>query len=157
MITGSDGPYGIALVLNGKIGGGIHWIEQAISRREYEGYQIAADWYRAFLCEIYLEIISGGEKPPAMVLLRNMLTLVRVMFTAQKRIPALLGKVRQNPQLDPNGYHIGRCEMILGLLYKVKKKRALAVQHLTEAKRIVSQFGSTPMLTKIEAALAEVV
>jgi len=45
--------------------------------------------------------------------------------------------------------------MILGLLYKAKKKRALAVQHLTEAKRITSQFGPTPMLAKIDAALAE--
>ena len=45
--------------------------------------------------------------------------------------------------------------MILGLLYKSKKKRALAVRHLTEAKRISSQFGPTPMLAKIEAALAE--
>jgi hypothetical protein len=46
--------------------------------------------------------------------------------------------------------------MILGLLYKVKKKRALALQHLTEAKRIVSQSGPTPMLAKIETALAEI-
>ena len=36
--------------------------------------------------------------------------------------------------------------MILGLLYKTEKKRALAVQHLTEAKRILSQFGETPIL-----------
>ena len=45
--------------------------------------------------------------------------------------------------------------MILGLLYKTKKKRALALQHLTEAKRIISQFGQTPMLARIDAALAE--
>ena len=45
--------------------------------------------------------------------------------------------------------------MILGLLYKAKKKRALAVQHLTEAKRIASQFGPTAMLARIETALAE--
>jgi len=45
--------------------------------------------------------------------------------------------------------------MILGLLYKAKKKRVLAVQHLTEAKRITSQFGPTPMLARIDAALAE--
>jgi hypothetical protein len=45
--------------------------------------------------------------------------------------------------------------MFLGLLYKAKKKRALAVQHLTEANRIVSQFGA-PMLARIEAALAQV-
>jgi hypothetical protein len=60
-----------------------------------------------------------------------------------------------NLRYDLNGYAIGRCEMTLGLLYKAKKKGALAVQHLTEARRIASQFGRTPMLTKIEAALAE--
>jgi hypothetical protein len=46
--------------------------------------------------------------------------------------------------------------MILGLLCKAKKKRALAIQHLTEAKRIVSPFGSTRILEMIEVALAEV-
>ena len=105
--------------------------------------------------EIYLEIIAGTEKPPTKVLARNLITLVAVMLTAQKRISSLVERVRQNPQFDPNGHHIGRCEMIMGLLYKAKKKRALAVQHLTEAKRIASQFGPTPMLAKIEAALAE--
>jgi hypothetical protein len=49
----------------------------------------------------------------------------------------------------------GRCEMILGLLHKAERKCALAVQHLTKAKRIASQFGPTPMLAKIDAALAE--
>jgi hypothetical protein len=45
--------------------------------------------------------------------------------------------------------------MILGLLYKAKNKHALAVRRLTEARRIVLQSGRTPMLAKIEAALAE--
>ena len=45
--------------------------------------------------------------------------------------------------------------MILGLLYKTKKKQPLAVQHLTEAKRILSQFGQTPILARVETALAE--
>ena len=107
------------------------------------------------LCEIYLEIIAGTEKPPAKVLARNILTLVTVMFTAEKRIRALLEQARRTPELDPDGHHIGRSEMILGLLCKAKKKPALAVQHLTEAKRIESQFGPTPMLARIDAALAE--
>ena len=45
--------------------------------------------------------------------------------------------------------------MILGLLYKIKKKRALAVEHLTEAKRILSQFRTNPTLARVDAALAE--
>jgi hypothetical protein len=45
--------------------------------------------------------------------------------------------------------------MILGLLYKAKKKRSLAVQHLTEAERILAQFGQCPVLARVETALAE--
>lgn len=45
--------------------------------------------------------------------------------------------------------------MILGLLYKGRKKRALAIRHLTEADRIFSQFGQTPILARVHAALAE--
>jgi hypothetical protein len=48
-----------------------------------------------------------------------------------------------------------RWERILGLLYKLKKKRTLALEHLTEARRILSQFGQTPFLSRIDAALAE--
>ena len=82
----------------------------------------------------------------------------KVMFTAEKRIFALVKRIRQNPQfLDPDGHFVGRSEMILGLLCKAKKKRTLALQHLSEAKRITSQFEPTPMLAKFEAALAEVV
>ena len=89
------------------------------------------------------------------VLVRNFFTLAAIAITAQRRIRALVERVRQNPQFDSNGHHIGRCEMILGPLYKAKKKRALAVQHLSQAKHIKSQFGPTPMLAKIEAALTE--
>ena len=46
--------------------------------------------------------------------------------------------------------------MILALLYKAKHKRELAVRHLTEGELIMSQFGQSPMLAKIDAALAEV-
>jgi len=45
--------------------------------------------------------------------------------------------------------------MTLGLLYKAKNKRALALEHLTKAQRILSQFGQTTILARVEAALAE--
>jgi tetratricopeptide (TPR) repeat protein len=153
--SGSDGMWGIALVVNGDIGKGIRWLNEAIARRELEGYRAAADWCRMFLCEIYLQIISGKERAPLTVLARNLLTVITVRLTAEKRIYALVEQVRRNPQFDPHGHFFGRCEMILGELHKIKKRRALAIRHLTEAQRIVSQPGRTPMLTRIEASLAE--
>jgi hypothetical protein len=150
-----EGIWGVALVIQGQISKGIHCIEQTILRCDREGHSALADLYRLFLGEIYLEIITEKEKTPLLVLLRNAPMLIAVMFTAQRLICELAERARQNPQFDPNGFHIARVETILGLLYKVKKKRALALQHLTEAKRIASQFAPTPMLAKIEGALAE--
>ena len=45
--------------------------------------------------------------------------------------------------------------MILGLLYKAKRKRALAMHHLTKAQQIFSQLGQPPNLALVNAALAE--
>jgi hypothetical protein len=70
--------------------------------------------------------------------------LLKIMFTAGSRIPALITHVLDKPHFDPAGFHVGRAKMILGLLYKAKKERALALQHLSEAKRILSQFWANP-------------
>jgi hypothetical protein len=158
----TDTIFGVCKILQGNIGDGLRLIEEAILRREKEGFLDMADWSRLSLAEFYLQIIAGNEKPPLPTLLRNLPTLlrnlpilVRVMLTAPSRIPDLLKRVLANPHFDPAGHHIGRAQMILGLFYKVKKKRALALQHLTEAKRILSQFGQTPILARVDTALAE--
>ena len=77
------------------------------------------------------------------------------MFTATSRIRTLIALVLENPHFDPAGHYVGHAKMILGLLYKTKNKRALALEHLTEAKRILSQFGQTPILARVDTALAE--
>ena len=77
------------------------------------------------------------------------------MLTASSRIRAIATSILKNPLHNPEGFWVGRTQMILGLLYKTKKKRALALEHLTEAKRTLSQFGQIPTLARIDAALAE--
>ena len=150
-----EGVWGVALVIQGQIRKGIQRMEQTILRCDREGFSVLADVYRILLCRIYLEILTREEKLPLPALVRNASTLITIIFTAKGRICALAERARQNPQFDPNGMHIARVETILGLLYLVKNKRALALRHLTEAKRIASQFGTTPTLAKIEEALAK--
>jgi hypothetical protein len=154
-LVGSDGLIGVSDVLAGKIAHGINLLEKAIVHREEEGYRSAADWYRFFLCEVYLEIIGGKEKPPFLTLIKNLAIILKVMITASTRVSALVAHIQKNQQFDPAGHHAGHAQMILGLLYKTKKKRALAIQHLNEARRILSQFGQTPILARVETALAE--
>ena len=156
LLDGTDGSLGICKIFQGKIAEGIRLLEDAILSREGEGLLDYADLERLKLAEVYLQIIAGDETPPLAVLLRNFPILLKVMVGGSARIYALVTRVLRNPHFDPGGHYVGRAHMILGLLNKAKKKRALAVQHLTEAKRITSQFGPTPMLAKIETALTEV-
>ena len=79
-LVGNDAATAVCKVLQGDIGGGIRFLEDAISRREKEGYQFMADWYRLNLCEVYLQIISGNEKPPLAILLKNLPILLKVML-----------------------------------------------------------------------------
>ena len=87
--------------------------------------------------------------------LKNLPILLTAMVFAPTRIRALIGRVTGNQHFNPSGHYAGQAQMILGLLYKTKKKRTPALQHLTEAKQILSQFGQTPILARVETALAE--
>jgi hypothetical protein len=151
----SDGAIGACKLIRGEIASGLRWIERAILQRENEGFLRAAHWYRILLSEVYLQILARTERPPLSVLLRNLPVLVRVMFTAPSFIRASMMRILEDPFFDPSGFHAGRAQMMLGLLYKIRNNSALAVQHLTEAQRIFSQFGQTPILARVETALAE--
>jgi class 3 adenylate cyclase len=139
---------GCALVLLRRIKEGAALLEENRQRCITNGYLITlsgSDVVRG----------AGHEKPPILTLLKNLPILLKVTVTAPSRILALIAHVLENPHLDPAGHHVGRAQMILGLLYKANKKRALALEHLTEAKRIFSQFGQTQILARVETALAE--
>jgi hypothetical protein len=154
-LRASEGILGLCKIFQGRIADGIHVIEEAILREEKDGYRTRADWHRINLAEIYLQILGRNEKAPFLIILRNLPILFKVTLTASPRIRTLIASVLENPHLDPMGHHVGHAQMILGLLYKLKKKRTLAVQHLTEARRILSQFGQTPILARVDTALAE--
>jgi tetratricopeptide (TPR) repeat protein len=151
----SAGVIGICRVLQGKISDGIALLEAAIAKQESAGFQRAADLYRLQLGEIYIRIVTGGEKAPVTILLRNLPTLLKATAIAPSRLRALTSAVLANPHFDPEGHHAGHAKLLYGLLCKAKKRRALALEHLTDAKRILSQFGQTPILMRVETALAE--
>nr|WP_256415887.1 adenylate/guanylate cyclase domain-containing protein [Ruegeria sp. HKCCD8929] len=153
--AGPETMLGVAYAMNGQIAEGLRQIEDVIQRRDEEGTQVAADWGRLFLCEMHLAILTGEGGGSIGVLLRNLRTIIRVMLTGEKRLISLIERVRKNPQFDTKGHYIARCDMIMGLLYKAKKKKPLAVQHLTDARLIVETAGQSPMLARIDAALAE--
>jgi hypothetical protein len=154
-LTILDPAFGVLAVLKGEIGKGIRIIQSVIATAHHDGWRAAEDWAKLFLCEVYLEVMFPKNRPPLGLLLKNTTVLIKILFVGRSSIEKLVSQVRSNPQFDPDGHHIGRAEMILGLLYRGRRKRALAVQHLTEARRILSQLGKTPILARVETALAE--
>ncbi|WP_299889087.1 AAA family ATPase [uncultured Ruegeria sp.] len=146
---------GVAYALNGQVADGLRQIENAIQKRTDEGTKVAADWARLFLCEMYLAILTGEGGGSPGVLLRNFRSIMRVMLFGKKELIAMIDEVRRNPQFDDQGHYVARCDMIMGLLYKANKKRLPAIEHLTKARVVVETAGQTPMLTRIDKALAE--
>jgi class 3 adenylate cyclase/tetratricopeptide (TPR) repeat protein len=145
--------FGVLMILSGKVGEGVSVIERAMSAARRNAWRVAEDWAKLFLCEIYLEVMFPKERSSILFLLRNLFTFIKILFVGRSSIEKLVSQIQNNPQFDPNGHHIGRTEMILGLLYKGKKKYKLAAEHLTKAKSIFSQFGQTPILARVDAAL----
>ncbi|MCG7521378.1 AAA family ATPase [Ruegeria sp. Ofav3-42] len=146
---------GVAYALNGQIAAGLRQVEWAIQRRTDEGTQVSADWARLFLCEMYLAILTGEGGGSIGVLIRNFRSIIWVMLFGRKRLIAMIEQVRSNPQFDKKGHYIARCDMIMGLFYKAKKKKSQARDYLTKARVVVETAGRSPMLTRIDAALAE--
>jgi tetratricopeptide (TPR) repeat protein len=151
-----DLAYAFSLVLQGRIAEGIRWLKQIILEREKEGFHQRAEWFRTLLCQVYLEIIEGNEKPPFSVLLRNLPTLLWVKILGPSRIRAIMHQAHllYLTHYGPESFWVASCEMILGLLDRTQRRRESALKHLTEAKRILSQFGQTPLLARVETALA---
>lgn len=147
---------GVAFALQGRITEGLQQLETAIQKRTDEGTEVAADWARLFLCELYLAILTGEGGASARVLFTNFRSILGVMFFGKKRLISMIDKIRQNPQFDDQGHYIARCDMIMGLLYKSKKQKFLALEHLTRAQVIVETAGPSPMLTRINDALADI-
>ena len=151
---GSDGVWGISLVLRGHIARGVRWIEKCIAERDAAGPRIVADFNRAVLCQFYLDILQGGQRPPLGVLLRNLPFLIVAKLTAARRIEHMTALIAQNPQFDTAGFYYARINLIQGLLYKATRQRELARRHLAQARQIAQRYGGG-ILTRIDAALAD--
>jgi class 3 adenylate cyclase len=147
--------FGVLAILNGQLSQGLRIIEDAVATARRDGWRVAEDWAKLFLCEIYLEVMFPRERPSPRFLLRNFTALMKVFWLGRSSIEDLVSQIKSNPQFARSGHHIGRTEMILGLLYKGTKKQALATRHLSEAKQILSQFGRTSILSRVETALAD--
>src|ERR1700759_2747055 len=85
-----EGPRGVALAMLGEVSEGIHLLEQQISRFDQLGHAAVAAWDRITLAEIYIEILSGKQKPAISVVIKNFWTILGTMLFGARRARTLL-------------------------------------------------------------------
>ena len=146
---------GIAHVLAGRIDRGIRLLENAISAYDARGEILYATIYKFSLAEIYLEMLTSRARPPISAIVKNLGMIFRVKFSGVRRTEALLEQASRAPHLHECGSTRARINMDFGLLRKLQKKPDLARQFLEKARAPAEAHGATLLVTKIDAALAE--
>ena len=150
-----NGPRGVALAMLGQISKGIRVIRQQISRSDALGHVAAGAWERIMLAEIYIQILSGQEKPLASVLLKNFWTITDAMVFGARRARTLLQQAARVKQLSERGVLTARINYDLGVLSAIKKKRDEARSHFEKARVAAESQSADKLLQKIDAALAK--
>jgi tetratricopeptide (TPR) repeat protein len=148
-------PRGVALAMMGRISEGIRVIERQIAQADSVGDQTRAAWSRIILAEVYIQILSGKEKPPLRVLLRNLSTIVGVLISGANRARALLKKAAEVTMLSDRGIHIARINYDLGALAAIRKRRDEARRYFVQARTSAESQSADKLLQRIDAALAQ--
>jgi hypothetical protein len=153
--VGTDGPLGIAMVLQGNFSGGVRFLEGAIYWHERTGNTIGRDLTRVFLAEVYTEFLAPKQKPPLLVVVRNLPFLVRTAFAGWKKAEKLLLAALQNPLFSETSHFRARINTDLGTLYKIAKRRDEAEKYLRRARAIAERLANKGLIAKIDAVLAQ--
>ena len=143
------------MALLGRISDGIHLIERQIVNFDAIGDHARAAWGRIILAEIYIQILSGNERPKIAVLFRNFWTVIYAIIFGARRARSLLREAAAVKFLSERGVIVARINFDLGVLSAMKKKRAEARSYFEKARAGAESQGADKLLQKIDAALAE--
>jgi hypothetical protein len=152
--SGAHGPAGVGLAMCGHIAQGIRLLEDSIAAADACGSHTAAAWNRITLAEIYLEMLSGKQTPPLLVIFRNLGIILGAQLFGRQRVLGLLEKANSYEQLSERGTIRARIQMDLGLLYKIKKRPDLARKHLARARAVAEIQNAAAMVNKIDTIIA---
>ncbi len=150
--TITDLPYGLAQVMAGDIAKGIHWIEETTRQCVERGQVAARAFGELYLGLIHLEMAIAGDRPPLVVILRNLGFILRTApFAAARARRHLEAAEREYRRLDIPS-HLAFVLYNLALLDSAKKRADDALARLTEARAIAESVEATALAKKIDAA-----
>jgi class 3 adenylate cyclase len=154
-LFGTDLMLSLAVVMQGKFAKGVSQIQKHIAVAEGQGYRLIADWTRILLAEVYLELLTGKEKPSIGVLMQNLAFLIRTAPFAAQRALELLSEASASEQIGKTTEMAARINFDMGVASKLKKHRSEARMYFERAREIAEPLNAATLLTKIDTALAE--
>jgi class 3 adenylate cyclase len=149
-----ESPRGVALIETGRVSEGIRVIERAIEAREAAGDRTQACFARILLAEVYIQILAGGRKAPAAVILKNLHTLAAARLRGARRAGTLLDAAAANKQFSREGAAIARIDFDRGQLWEMRGKRAEARVCYERARAVADSQRLEPLRRRSEIALA---
>ena len=151
--VGTDGPVGLAMVLQGDFSGGVRFLENAIKYHDQTGSPSVGNLTRLMLAQIYIELLAPKAKPPLSLLLKHLPFLIGVKLTGWKKAVQLLLETRKRLYGD-GGFYRASVDTNLGILYKIAKREEEARKYFIEARATAERLGAKVLLAKIDHALA---
>ena len=121
-----ESPRGVALIETGRVAEGVRLIERTIMERDASGDRTLASFARILLAEVYIQILAGGRKAPAAVIIRNLPALAMARFRGARRARALLEAAASHPQFSRQGVAIARIDFNRGQLFEMRGKQVEA-------------------------------
>ena len=156
LLTITEVPIGVAMVLNGDLAAGVRWIEAAITTMSQSGNVYGAAFGHLALGQIYAQIAAGKDKPPLSVVLKNLVFLVRTIpFGKAKALHHFEAAIRISKKSALQGIE-AEALMHIGLLHKAKKSLPEARRYLEEAQAVAATIESQFINDKIAAELTAI-
>jgi class 3 adenylate cyclase/tetratricopeptide (TPR) repeat protein len=147
-------PYGIALIMTGRMAEGVRLIENAARRYAELGQPLAEPLGNYFLGEIYLRMALGAERPSLSVILRNLGFVLRTAPVAAAKARRHLEAAADRCRAIDAPLYLAMSLYGLGLLDSAKKRPQEARAHLDEAREVAASVEAETLVDKIDAALA---
>ena len=150
-----DSPRGVALIETGRVAEGVRLIERTIVERDASGDRALASFARILLAEVYIQILAGGRKAPASVIIRNLPALATARFRGARRARALLEAAASHPQFSREGGVLARIDFNRGQLFEMRGKLVEARGCFERARAVAAAQGLETLRHRSEAALAK--
>jgi class 3 adenylate cyclase len=146
---------GVGLATLGRVSEGIRMIEKEIAQADATGDETRAAMSRIILAEVYIQILSGKQKPGVMVLFRNFWTVTGALIFGASRARTLLRRAAAVKKLSERGVIVARINYDLGVLSAMNKRTEQARAYFDKARVGAECQGADKLVQKIDAALTQ--